>query len=216
MIDPSRLRAARDAKNWSQDDLAAAAKVSQQTIGKLETGTARTSKFIARIAAALGVSVSDLDPDFGSPAQEIASIHRVPEQVLGIRDLPVYSAVEGGPGELVVSTDPIDWVPRPWYLGEVRDGYAVVVTGESMVPVYEPGDIVIINPRLPAIRGKNAIFVSGEERGEFKATVKRLEKSTERDWHVRQFNPPEGRPEHFSLLKAVWPKALRIVGKFEG
>lgn len=136
--------------------------------------------------------------------------------ILGARDLPVFSAVEGGPGEMVVSTDPIEWVQRPWFLREVKDGYAVVVTGESMIPVYEPGDIVIVNPRLPAIPNKNAIFVGGEERGEFVATVKRLARSTATDWHVRQHNPPDGGEMDFTLAKKQWPKALRIVGKYEG
>ncbi len=117
---------------------------------------------------------------------------------------------------MVVNTDPIEWVQRPWFLHEVREGYAVVVTGESMVPVYEPGDIVIVNPRLPAIPNKNAIFVGGESRGEFNATVKRLIRVTTTHWHVRQYNPPEGQEKDFSLEKREWSKALRIVGKYEG
>ena len=142
--------------------------------------------------------------------------YRPPPEILGPRDLPVFSAVEGGPGEMVVHTDPIEWVQRPWFLREVKEGYAVVVTGESMVPVYEPGDIVIINPRLPAVPNKNAIFVGGEEHGEFVATVKRLTRSTTKEWHVRQHNPPEGAKADFALSKSDWPKALRIVGKYEG
>ena len=143
-------------------------------------------------------------------------VRRPTPQFLGETYLPVYAAAEGGPGDMVVSTDPIEFVTRPWFLKNVKEGYAVVVTGESMVPVYEPGDLVIVNPRLPAIRGKNAIFVSGEERGEFKATVKRLERSTPSEWHVRQWNPPEGGAEQFVLRKKDWPKALRIVGRYEG
>lgn len=216
MIDPARLRTAREAKSWSQAELAAQARVSQQTIGKLENGTARTTKFIARIATALELDPSDLDPDFAGAARGDPRPVAAPQALLGHRDLPVYSAVEGGPGELVVSTDPIDWVARPWYLGEVRDGYAVVVTGESMVPVYEPGDIVIVNPKLPAIRGKNAIFVADEHLGEFRATVKRLERTSADSWHVRQWNPPEGASELFTLSRRAWPRALRIVGKYEG
>lgn len=214
---PDKLIAARNAKGWSQADLAARTKISQQAIGKLEAGTAKTSKFLARIAAALGVAPADLDDDFqdAPPSQQIYGFRPQPE-ILGPRDLPVFSAVEGGPGEMVVSTDPIEWVQRPWFLREVKEGYAVVVTGESMIPVYEPGDIVIVNPRLPAIVNKNAIFVSGEDRGDFTATVKRLIRSTATEWHVRQHNPPEGGTSDFTLLKAEWTKALRIVGRYEG
>jgi phage repressor protein C with HTH and peptisase S24 domain len=132
--------------------------------------------------------------------------------VFGERDLPVFAAVEGGPGELVVSTDPIELVPRPWYLGEVRNGYAVYVTGESMVPVYEPGDMLIINPRLPYMRGKDHIFTTLTEDGQFRATVKRLVSVTEKEWKVQQFNPPRT----FGLPRSVWVEARRIVGKYTG
>lgn len=147
---------------------------------------------------------------------KLTGAYKPPPEFFGARDLPVFSAVEGGPGEIVVSTDPIDYVPRPWFLQHVKEGYAVIVTGESMVPVYEPGDMVLVNPKLPAVRGKNAIFASSEHDSEFKATVKRLERSTPRDWLVKQWNPPEGAPHEFALSKAQWPRALRIVGKYEG
>ncbi|GGC60406.1 LexA family transcriptional regulator [Chelatococcus reniformis] len=136
---------------------------------------------------------------------------RPPSPPFGPRDLPVYAAVEGGPGEMVVSTDPIDHVPRPWYMGDVRDGFAVLVTGESMSPVYEPGDMVIINPRLPPLTNKKHIFVAETVLGEFKATVKQLVKATPVDWLVKQYNPQS----EFALARRVWSKALRIVGKYE-
>jgi phage repressor protein C with HTH and peptisase S24 domain len=137
---------------------------------------------------------------------------RPPPEFLGALDLPVYAAAEGGPGEMVVSTDAIDFVPRPWFLKQVKDGYAVLVIGDSMEPAFEAGQMALVNPRLPALRGKDAIFVANEQHGEFRATIKRLVQSTAEDWHVRQFNPPK----EFKLSKQEWPKALRVVGKFDG
>ena len=129
---------------------------------------------------------------------------------LGERDFPVYSAVEGGPGEMVVSTDPIDRVPRPWVMNEVRDGYAVLVVGESMEPAFEPGDMAIINPRLPHVRNKDYIFVQGDDdNGEFRATIKRLVRHDANVWVVCQFNEPR----EFTLEKRLWPRALRVMGK---
>ena len=137
---------------------------------------------------------------------------RPPPQFLGERNLPVYSAVEGGPGEIVVSTDPIEMVPRPWYLGQVKEGYAVLVVGESMAPAFEPGDMAIVNPRLPPVRGKTHIFTNEPDDGSFTATIKRLVGQSTSEWKVEQFNPKK----EFGLKRSDWSKALRVVGRYEG
>jgi len=142
-------------------------------------------------------------------AASTPSMQRV-EATLGARDLPVFAAVEGGDGDLVVSTERVDLVPRPWYLGEVKDGFAVIVTGESMVPAYEPGDMAIVNPRLTHMRGKIHIFTAESENSHFKATIKKLVSVTETDWVVEQFNPPKT----FKLPKSEWTHAKRVVGKY--
>lgn len=134
------------------------------------------------------------------------------EAPLGARDLPVFAAVEGGDGDLVVSTEPVDLVPRPWYLGEVKEGYAVIVTGESMVPAYEPGDMAIVNPKLPPLRGKVHIFTCESDNSHFRASIKVLVKSTETSWIVSQHNPEKT----YALMKSEWTHARRVVGKYNG
>lgn len=143
-------------------------------------------------------------PVAGDPALGIAPML--------LRDLPVYAAAEGGEGALVVSVDPIDMVPRPWYLGEVREGYGVLVTGESMSPEFEPGDMAIVNPKLPHMRGKVHIFATERDDGHFLATIKRLVRATATEWIVEQHNPPKT----FSLQRSVWTTARRVVGKYSG
>lgn len=146
------------------------------------------------------------------PPQGIENIITKVETPLGARDLPVFAAVEGGDGDLVVSTEPVDLVPRPWYLGEVKDGYGVIVTGESMYPAYEPGDTAIVNPRLPYLRGKVHIFTCESENSHFRATIKVLIKVTQTEWIVEQHNPPK----QFALPRSVWTHARRVVGKYNG
>jgi phage repressor protein C with HTH and peptisase S24 domain len=117
---------------------------------------------------------------------------------------------------MVVSTDPIELVPRPWYLKNVKDGYAVIVTGESMEPRYSPGEIVVINPRAPLIRGKDAIVHTATEGGDFRAMIKTYLGATADAWKLRQFNPPKGEKPDFSAPKRLWPFALRVVGRYDG
>ncbi|QJR79638.1 helix-turn-helix transcriptional regulator [Alteromonas pelagimontana] len=52
----SRITEARNAKGWSQDDLAAAVGTSQQNIARMEANVTRTSKYFDPICEALGVS----------------------------------------------------------------------------------------------------------------------------------------------------------------
>ena len=173
---------------------------------------------LARLASALDWSTSELLAALeGAQAQAGgARSGFVPEPAFLDRTdrLNVFAAAEGGPGEMVVDTDPIEIVPRPWFVRNVRDAYAVLIVGESMAPAYEPGHMAIVNPRLPAIRGEDAIFVRSEHDGDFTATIKRLVRSTETAWVVRQFNPPAGQPAEFELSKEIWPKAYRVVGRY--
>lgn len=135
---------------------------------------------------------------------------RPPPQFFGQRDMPVYAATEGGPGEMVISSDPIDFVVRPWYLGEVRDGFAVIVVGDSMSPAYEPGDLAVVNPALPPMRNKTAIFTT-DDNGEIRSTIKRLINFSSSEWFVEQYNPHK----QFVLDRHLWSKFLRVVGKME-
>lgn len=207
------LREAREAAGLTQAALADLAATTQPQIRRLEAGERKlTREWAQRLAPHLRIEARALlFPD--SPPQ---SGFRPPPDFLGERDLPVFAAAEGGDGAMVVSTDPIEVVPRPWYMREVKDGYAVLIVGESMIPAYEPGDMAIVNPRLPPMRNKNAIFVTGEHGGrnggEFKATIKRLLSWDSKNWRVHQFNEPKD----FVLSRTEWPKALRVVGKYEG
>lgn len=147
-------------------------------------------------------------PDPGAVSDFPAGFAPVPF-AYGLRDFPIYAATEGGPGEIVVSTDPIDIVERPSYMRNVKDGYGVLVVGESMVPSFRPGQIAIVNPRLPPQQGRDIILIGNEEDGEFVATIKFLIRSEPHRWYVHQDNPARD----FYLDKKKWPRGLRVVGK---
>src|SRR5215472_3181725 len=103
MLDSHAFIAARKAKGLSQTELATAAKVSQQLVASIETGVTQRTKFLVRIAVALGV------PGSVSLASQ--------------RDLPLHSSVEGGAGFIIVTRDAVDWLPRPPPVAHVRRAY---------------------------------------------------------------------------------------------
>lgn len=211
------LRTLLRQRGWSETELARRAGVSQATINNLLNANQLTSRRLPEIARALGVQPWDLDPGLLPSNAPAPTSGGVPApQFLGARDLPIFSAAEGGDGEVIVSSDPIDLVARPWFLGEVRDGYGVLVVGESMVPVYEPGDIVIVNPRLPPMKGKHHILFHDDGNGAQKATIKKIVGWSSDEWMLEQYNPQNGKSPRFSLPRDVWGKVVRIVGKYEG
>jgi transcriptional regulator with XRE-family HTH domain len=66
-----KIRDLREARDWSQARLAKEARISQATIADIELGNQRSTRALPRIAMALGVEVSDLDPDFPLPIKAL-------------------------------------------------------------------------------------------------------------------------------------------------
>ena len=145
----------------------------------------------------------------GQPAQ----FRVVPgSDLVGDRDFPIYAATQGGEGHLIVTNDPIQFVRRPIIVDGVKNAYGLLVTGESMVPLYEPGDFALVNPHLPPERDTNVILYAHDPAtGEAEAMIKRLVGISDKSWKLKQFNPEKVFSEH----KADWPICHRVVGKYD-
>jgi phage repressor protein C with HTH and peptisase S24 domain len=217
MIDPGALVKAREGKGLSQPALAKLAGCSQQLIGALEAGTTRTTKFLPKIARALEIDPGTLDSDWADRSTAPPPTDPPPLPLVadgyGPRDFPIYSAAEGGPGEILRSTDPVDWWPRPVEVLRVSGAYGMYVVGTSMEPEFEPGQVAVINPNLPHVFGKPYIFYGETEAGQVRASIKKIRHFSDERWYVRQHNPPEGQKHDFVMLRKIWGAAHRIVGR---
>lgn len=200
------VKHARELKRWSQETLAhEAGGVGQSTIDRIEKGQfKRMPSDLPAVCAALGIALPDLDGR-AATLPGLLPINRD-------RDFPVYASAEGGPGEILRSTDPIDFIPRPSQVAHVKEAYALLVTGNSMVPEYKPGEIALVNPRLPLISDEVYVFYS-EIEGEARATIKHLRRATGDHWLVLQHNPPKGKAKDFTLNRKEWRWAHRVFGK---
>lgn len=210
-IGSNEIRALMRERNINQTQLADLLGVKQPTVSRWLGGAMPDPAQQDRIAALIEEGVRG-----GNVVTMPRAGYNPPPEIFGPRDLPVYASVEGGPGAMVIDTRPVDMVPRPWFFRQVMDGYAVLVNGESMSPVYEPGDMVLVNPKASLVKGKDVILVKGEEDGAFDASLKRLVGQTNAEWLLHQFNPPEGEKHDFRRFKHDWPRALRVVGKYDG
>ncbi|BEV44392.1 XRE family transcriptional regulator [Afipia carboxidovorans] len=215
MIQKDIFIATREKAKLSQKELANLAGCSQQLVGAIERGATLTTKFLPRLAAALKVDPAILDPEWGtvlpSKAPELPVLPRVSDGY-GVRDFPIYSAAEGGPGEIIRSAEAIDWWPRPIEVQNAKGAYGMYIVGTSMIPEFEPGQVAVVNPNLPLIGSKPCIFYT-ELFGEARATLKRLRRFANDTWYVRQHNPPEGQKHDFTLPKHTWPIAHRVIGR---
>lgn len=197
-----RIREAREARGWSQPDLARAVGTSQQQISRIEHG---------QFSRLLNAVLTTLDIDGNARKTRIlverdAPIGRQPEE----RDLPIFASVEAGSGYFIVSSDPVDYAHRPDRLDRVKDAYGILVIGDSMIPAYEPGDMVLIHPHLPPINDCDVVLYSDDNR----VMLKRLIRSTADEWILLRHNPPRGQPREFSVSKKTWNKCHCVVGKY--
>lgn len=205
-----RIREARVAAKLKQGDVADALNVSQSSVQQWESGkTEVRTERMGDLAKVLKRSVNWLMTGEDDPRPNTDS--RIEPYRPGAKDFPVYGAAEGGPsGALVLSSDPIDWVPRPPPLLLARDAFAVYVVGSSMEPAYNQGDMAFVWPRKPARPGVDVILQATEEDGTPVALLKRLVGWNAKEWTVSQFNPPET----FKLPKSKWPTVSVVVGKY--
>lgn len=202
------IKERRIARGFSQEALAAAVGTTQSTIDRIEKGQwKRMPSALPKIAQLLNLRLKEIDPSLIDPPAS----HTRP--ILPGLDFPIYASAEGGPGEIIRSIDPVDWVPRPAPLAQVRDAYGLLVTGDSMWPEYQAGETALVDPHLPLIGDAVYIFYT-ELHGEARATIKKLRKYTPELWHVTQWNPPAGGKADFTLSRREWSIAHRVRGKY--
>lgn len=131
-------------------------------------------------------------------------------QLVGGKDLPVFGTAQGGSGALILTNEPVDWVVRPDPLLRVKDGYGMIVTGDSMDPVHKHGSIALVNPHIPWRSGDTCVFRSHGEHGDDLAIIKELRRFTDETWYVRQYNPQKD----FTLKRSEWQVCHVTVGNF--
>lgn len=159
-----RIAAARNAKGWSQKDLAKKIGTTQQQIARYESGANDVkSSVLLKLSAALGVTVSyllalDDDPSFVS----VVSSDTVPVPVLG-------RIAAGTPRAAFSQSDDYHDTQRGLVASHPH-AFWLVVAGNSMNRLFPEGALVLVDPDSEVRSGDvAAIFVNGDD-----ATIKRV------------------------------------------
>lgn len=147
--EPNRIRVWRRARGWTLQQLAEAVCTNKSQIDKLEKGDRRlTVDWMVRIAKPLGCDPRDLLADI--PAFQAV---RFGASSVGSTDmLPIKKLLQTGvSGDMLFANDPIDQIPRPYYLAHARDAYALYMPDNSMAPMYRSRQLLFVNPYKPPI-----------------------------------------------------------------
>jgi transcriptional regulator with XRE-family HTH domain len=204
------IRVRRAQLDLTQKELAARAGVSQQLVHALEAGTTRSTKFIKEIALALGCDVSHIDPKFSTVNQFEEPLRAAEKRY---QDLPIYAAAETDRGIVVIPDQPIDFIPRPFPLMNVRGGYGVLVAADFMSPEFEPGDYALVNPHVPPIVDTTCLLYQETDKGTV-GRIRRLTHISPNEWHVKAWNPLSKEDELAILSRDTWHQCHRIVGRY--
>lgn len=163
----NRLKEFRKKAGLTQVDLAEKAGIPQRNyLSKLENGTVTLSeKWALKLAPVLGCTPAELifseselpnnDPEFNAILpQTPATITKMSDMKT---DLPVYGTVECGDGDYMEFSDTFSIKRPPVWQGR-KDVYAVRASGESMVPRFFPGEIVLVDTKLKPRHGNDVII----------------------------------------------------------
>ncbi len=204
-----RIRDARLSLNLSQGDLANKSNVSQGLISGLESGRNKSSKELYKIAKALDKSVQFLiDGETDHLDNNIDLSKKL--ELVG-RPIPVISWIAAG------SFSSIETVLRDTEVDETlppnkdcgKNGYGLIVTGNSMLPKFEPEDRLYVNPdfQVSDLKTNDLVIVSCT--GDSEATFKKI--------------IIEGESKFLEPLNPNWPEKIikmsddcRLVGKVVG
>lgn len=208
-----RLTKLMSDKGVSRNELSEATDVSYEMIRRYTEGIAKPrSKKLNLICEALETTASYLDygeiadkPSSSDLMQKIKDIENggvrdvktAPKGTVNINmaensdEVPILSWVAAGSWsnvEAVTFEDAIGKVSRPNNLS--KNGFALIVRGESMLPKFDPDDIIYVEPQTGLFALKNNDLVIVQCNDDTEATFKQLVLGeTSADMYLRPLNP---------------------------
>jgi phage repressor protein C with HTH and peptisase S24 domain len=157
-----------------------------------------------RLAKPLGCLPADLLPELPSPEGVVAAV-----SLASSRLIPVRSAARGGEEqEMFLEDGPIDHRPCPSFVEHVRDAYAIYVVGESMSPMYRPGQLLYVNPHRPLNAGRGVVVTKNSRA----VLIKELVRTTSFGLVLREYQP---KLREFTVPHGEISEAHSVVGAEE-
>ncbi len=160
-----RLKALRKSRKMSQGALASELGISQQAVGKWETGRSTPDPVTLKaIADIFHVSADFLLGRAEFPVQARA------ESSAGRVQVPVLGRVKAGYGALAFQED---YGTEPANVGRPSDYFYLIVHGDSMEPRIHSGDLALVHRQQDVESGELAVVLVDGEEGTLKRVIKK-------------------------------------------
>lgn len=209
-----RVKRRRQELRMSQSELADLAsqrggrKVSQQSIHELEHGIVVSPRSLPEIASVLQTTIEALihgDAATAIPVVGQAINFRPLEKPF---DLPLYPTrmKHGGDGEMTMT---IGSNGKRKTVRTPRMSAGATMQGNTMLPVFRDGDVLLLDSHGPVKPGQDYAFVTAVK-GTVETRVAHLVRETNGDWYVQTWTPKRVT----RLSKAEWPHAILITGVY--
>jgi transcriptional regulator with XRE-family HTH domain len=227
-----RVRDLRKARGWSQAELAkrvsalAKRRVTQTAIYHTESRGNVSPRFVVELAQALDVPLEWLREGRGNPPSN-ASKEQTEETVsqvfsnnrqlfppldTSLPPLVVYRTLlteSAGRGGVMLYAEPVDEVPRPFFLKFSTKAFAAKILNDDNHPVYKRWDTILVDPGGSMALGEDHMFSPDVTPAGVIAVIGCLKQITPSHWVVHNY----GTKQDQELIRAdfhAWP----IVGKY--
>lgn len=135
----------------------------------------------------------------GVPAGVVAPEREKPNAIIGDKIdgenvmVPVYGQAVGGvDGQFIMNGSILYSVMAPPQIAKISGAYGVLISGDSMSPRYEDGEIAFVDPRRRLKKGDYVVAqIQFDEHEPPHAYVKRFVRHNSEDLVLSQFNPPK-------------------------
>ena len=163
---PQRLKQLRKEMGLSQKSLSEHLGVTQQAVGKWETGRSSPDPAtLARLAELLETSADYLLGISEQPAEPAA-----PSLPYGESPIPVIGTVRSGYGSLAFEED---YGVEYACVKDPESYFYLVVKGDSMEPRIQDGDLALVHRQPTLENGDLGVMVFGEGEGTLKKYIQR-------------------------------------------
>ncbi|MBO4815420.1 MAG: helix-turn-helix domain-containing protein [Clostridia bacterium] len=160
----NRIKILREEKELNQADIGKILGITSQAVGLYENDKRDIpTKYIIELAKFFNVTVDYL-----------LCKTDVRNAIVHVAKIPVLGTVKAG-YDWLAEENVVDYITLKEELPNMKEYYALRVTGDSMLPLLSEGDLVIVHDQDDVESGQTAvILINGEE-----ATVKKVVKTNE-------------------------------------